>query len=196
MLRTEEHGDRADRRSSHQSIGHREDPRANGDLLRLQASRITAAVATLMMSENDFRGVRKERDAFDQVVSDLCVALHDRALFIGKRPRFKENCVRYRQFADVVQPRSHGDVSHLIFQAAQRLGNLDGVQKYAPGMSCRRAVPQIDRRAENFERVVIAALDLAQSFSKLLCLFRDNFLEMMAVVFDFLFQPASRATRA
>src|SRR5229473_7452055 len=141
-----------------------------------------------MMSEDDFRGVCKERYAFDQVIPDLCVALHVLALFIGKRPGFEENRVRYRQFADVVQPRSHGDVSHLILQATHRFGNFDGVEKYAPGVSSRRTVTQIDGRTEYFERVIVAALDLTQSLSKLLGLFSDNFLEMVTVIFDFLFQ--------
>src|SRR5260370_12937611 len=118
-----------------------------------------------MMSEDDFRGICKERDAFDQVIPDLCVALHDRALFIGKRLRFEENRVRYRQFADVVQPRSHGDISHLIFQATHGFGNLDRVQKYAPRVSSRRTISQIDGRDQYFERVVIAAFKLMQWLS-------------------------------
>ena len=55
-------------------------------------------------------------------------------------------------------------------------------------MSSRRTIPQVDGCAQHFERLVIAALDLTQSLSKLLGLFRDDFLEMVAVVFDFLFQ--------
>src|SRR5882762_5253855 len=97
--------------------------------------------STHIMSVDDFRGICKEWDAFDQVIPDLHVKLHDLSFFIGKGPRFEENCVRYCQFADVMKPRSHGDVSHLTLQAAHGPGNLEGVQKYAPRVSSRRTVP-------------------------------------------------------
>ena len=69
------------------------------------------------------------------------------------------------------------------------------VEEHAPGVAGRGTIPQIDGGAQGFERVVIAALDLAQSLSKLLGLLGNDFFEMVTVVFDFLFQ-ALHAPRA
>ena len=69
------------------------------------------------------------------------------------------------------------------------------VEEHAPGVAGRRAIAQINGGAKGFERVVIAALDLAQSLSKLLGLLGNDFFEMVTVVFDFLFQ-ALHAPRA
>src|SRR5260370_26559884 len=143
---------------AHPGRRHCENSRAYWNLLSLQAPRITATIAALMMSEDDFRGICKEGDAFDQVIPYLRVALHDLAFFIGKRPRFEENCVRYRQLADVVQPRSHGDIPHLPFQATHQFCDLYGVQEYAPRVSRRWAVPQIDGCSQYFKRAVVTAL--------------------------------------
>src|SRR6266581_5565190 len=149
---------------------------------------IAAAVATLMMSQDDFRGIREKGDAFDEVVADLYVALHDLSLFVGERSGFKKNRVGYGELADVVQPSAHGDIFELMFQAAHRFGNFNGVQEHPPRMSSRRAVSQINSHAQSFKRVLIAPLDLAQRLSQLLGLFGDHFLKVTPVVLDFLFQ--------
>ena len=61
------------------------------------------------------------------------------------------------------------------------------VEEHAPGVAGRRAIAQINGGAKGFERVVIAALDLAQSLSKLLGLLSDDFFQVVTVVFDLLF---------
>src|SRR6266446_5151162 len=170
------------------SIRYGKNPRAHGNLRCLQAPRIAASIATFVMREDDFRGVRKERDASDHVIPNLYVLLHDLAFIIGEGTWFEKNAVRDCQLAYVVQPRAHGDIPELMLQAAQGFRNLDGVQEHAAGMPGCRAVPQIDGCSQHFQRVIVAALDLAESFSELLRLLRNHFLEVVAVILDFLLQ--------
>jgi len=68
----------------------------------------------------NFRGVRQGTDAFHQVIPDLCVALHDRTLFVGKRPRFEENGHPVRRLP-MSAASAHGNVSHLAFEAPMAL---------------------------------------------------------------------------
>ncbi len=84
--------------------------------------RIAAAVATLVMCEDDFCRVGEELDALDQVISDLNVLLHDPAFFLAERPGLEKDSVRYGQFPNVMQQSPYSNARELLFRNAHPFG--------------------------------------------------------------------------
>src|SRR5689334_25316920 len=90
-----------------ETIRNGEDTPAKGNAFPTEAAGISASVVALVMSKDDFGGIREKGYRFDQVVSQLDMTLHYLTLFIRQCPGLKEDVVGYGQFSNVVQPCSH-----------------------------------------------------------------------------------------
>src|SRR5256714_4472770 len=135
-----------------------------------------------MMAEDDFSGVCEERNIFDEVIPDLDVALHDDAFFRGERTRFEKNAVGNGEFADVVEPGSHGDGFHLGIQARKHGGYFYGIPADAARMAGCGAVANIDSAAKSLQGGGIADLELFHGIGELLGAVGDHFFEVAAII--------------
>src|SRR5690606_33377088 len=88
-----------------QGVDHREDPRADDDLLPLQPSGIAAAVPALLVLEDDEGGVAQVVDAAEHAVADGRMLLHLLPLLGGQGPGLEEDKVAHADLTDVVEER-------------------------------------------------------------------------------------------
>src|ERR1700722_15938757 len=76
----------------------------------------------------------------------------------------------------------------LFLRASHEAGNLERVKADTLGVAGSFRVPEIDRRAKGLQSVFITMLNLLESLSQLACALGNHFFEMLAVVFDLLFE--------
>src|SRR5271169_1408410 len=116
--------------------------------------------------------------------------LHEFSFFRGQGTRLEENTVGDSQLTDVVQMRSFGQASQLIFWPAQGAGNLQRVTADALGVAGRFIVAKIDCRTECLQGVFVSPFELLESLTQLESAVRNHFFEVLPVVFDLLLQEA------
>jgi len=112
-----------------EGIGDSENTGAERDLVALESAGVAGAVVELLVSEDDFGGIAKERDADEHVVADFAVLAHDLFFVVGERTGFAENAIRDGHFADVVEESSTGENGQVM------IGNGHG---FSDGNSERR----------------------------------------------------------
>src|ERR1017187_2830086 len=159
---------------------------------------VTTAVPAFVVCEDDFSGVRKEKDEFDQVISNPHVAMHDLSFLLGKGSRFQENCVGDRQFPDVMQPSPHRKMFELLSGAVHLCQYLDRPQSYAAGVPRGLPITQVDGCPECVQCVCVALLNLSKSILQLHGSIADQLFEILSLMFHLLFQPflVERALKA
>ncbi len=86
-----------------ESIGDGDDTRPKRNLFIAQATWIARAVEELVVGEDDIGGIAKERDAREDVISDLAMGAHDLLFVIIEWPGLAQDRIWNRHFADVMQ---------------------------------------------------------------------------------------------
>jgi len=168
-----------------ESVGHGEDSGADGNLLGFQAAQITAAIETLVMRANQFRGIREKGNLFDQVKSDLHVTLHEHAFFVGEGTWFEENAIGESKFADVVEVSAHCDGFVLALRKAHHFCYFQSETTDAAGVPFGCGVTKINGGAQGFEGVFIAAFYELKGGFNLMGALRDHLFQMQTIAFDF-----------
>ncbi len=162
----------ADERVVH--VGHRHQPRRDGNRIARQPQRVTAAVPLLLVAVGDFLGHAQERHphaqpplgVLDGVAAERGVGLHDLELLGGELARLEEDAVGNADLADVVQRRGfveqvdHALVEHRLKarMARQPLGQGLDVELRAPDVVAGFVVPRFRERGHGHDGHVLDGL--------------------------------------
>src|ERR1700723_1573748 len=136
-------------------IGHGKYTGAYGDLIALQTARISRAVVTFLMRQNNFGGFFEEGNTLENRETDIAVATHDFALFRGEWAGLGKNAVRHPHFADVVKKSAAGDVFQMGLINAHRTGDRNRESRHPLAMALGFGVLGVERAAERFQSVVV-----------------------------------------
>ena len=166
-------------------VGNRDNSAGQRNLVPRQPKRITGAIVPLVMSADEFGGLLEERNISHQLATNLNVPLHECEFVISQWTWFEENAVRYGQFADIVEPCTHGQGLKLYAERGEFRRYFCGVTENSPGMSGGRRIAQINRAAEGFQGCAIAVLKLQHRGLKLLGTLSDHLLQVASVLIDF-----------
>ena len=134
--------------------------------------RVALAVPALVVAQDERRDRVGERHRADDVGADLRMGADLLELLGRERPGLREDVLRHRELADVVQQRRRLHALDVVVRHAQRSGELGGIELHAADVRLRRLVLRVDRERERFDRrevqvghlahVALLVLDAAQ----------------------------------
>ena len=133
-------------------VDHREDARAERDLVALQPLRIALAVPAFVVAEDERRHRVGERHRADDLGADLRVDADLLELLLGERSRLRQDVLGHRQLADVVEQRRGLHALDLVVGHAERLGDAGGVDLHAADVALRGLVLGVDGQRQRLDR--------------------------------------------
>jgi hypothetical protein len=123
-----------------QAVHSGQDTCADGNLFSLESIWIAFTVPLLMMRAHDgSHGIGKSH-AFEDICADSRVNLHLLEFFRSETPRFVDDVIGNRQFADVVQQRRGPNSIHVLLAEREFLSDLDGIGSHAMQMLVRGVI--------------------------------------------------------
>ena len=131
--------------------GDRQNAGTEGDVLPGQPGRVAVAVPPFVVAQNQRRHGIGERDAADDLRSDLRVDPKLLKLLLCQRARFREDVLGHRQFADVAQQRGSLDALDLRIGHPERTGQARGVDLHALSLPLADLVLGFDGERERFD---------------------------------------------
>ena len=108
-------------------VDDRQNSRANRDSLPGQPLRVTLAVPSLVMAQNQRRDGVGERNRRDDFGADLGVDADLLEFFLGQRSGFRQDVLGHRELPDVVEQRRRLDALNLLGAEANLLGKAGRV---------------------------------------------------------------------
>ena len=132
-------------------IDHRQNARAERNLLAFQARRITLAVPSLVVAEDQRRHRIGKRHAADDFGADLRVDADLLEFFLRQRPGLRQDVLGNRQLADVVQQRRGLDALDLGLGHAERAREPGGVDLDAADVALRGLILGVDRQRQRLD---------------------------------------------
>ncbi len=140
------------RRQRGVGVHHRQDPRAQGNLLALQPLRVALAVPVLVVG----RDQRGDRVGEGHVLQDLRpydrVGLDLLELLERQRPGLREDVLGHGQVADVVQQRRRLESRDFVLRHADDPREADRVRLHLADLHRGRAVPGLDGQRKRLDR--------------------------------------------
>ena len=134
-----------------ESVGHREDARAQGDVLAPEPVGIAGAVPALVVMIDDGDGVPEKRHVLDETAAHRGMRPHDLPFVGGQRPRLEEDAVGNGDLADVMEHDAVLDVGELALRHAVSLGEGKGVDTHALRVGARAGVARLEHVPERRE---------------------------------------------
>jgi hypothetical protein len=133
-------------------VDEKQNPRAERNVVTLQAARVSTSIPPLVVILNErCDGVRKG-DSRDDIRTDLRMCLYLLELFGGQRSRLREDVLRHSELADVVQQRRRTHRLGLAGRHAELSSHCRRVKLHAADMVLGRSVLCVDRARERFDR--------------------------------------------
>ena len=133
-------------------VGDVDDPRAERDLLALQAVGIAGAVEALVVVADRRNGVAEEAEPVDDAGALVGVALHQRPLLLRQARRLQQDRVRDRQLADVVEEGRVAEQVELHVRESELTTDRERQLLHTARMAGRVGVPRVHRRGEALHR--------------------------------------------
>ena len=112
---------------------------------------IPLAVPALVVAEDERRHRIGKRHPADDLGADLRVDADLLELFLGERPRLRQDVLGHGELADVVQERRGLDTLDVGAGHAERAGQASGVHLDAPDVALRRLILGVDGQRERFD---------------------------------------------
>ena len=132
-------------------VDHRKDPRAERDLVALEAAGVSLTVPPFVMAQ-DQRGHRiGKRHAADDFRADLRVDADLLELLLRERTRLGQDVLGHRQLADVVKQRRGFHALDFGLGHAERPGEAGRVDLDAADMALGRLILGVDRQRQRFD---------------------------------------------
>src|SRR5262249_25563577 len=147
--------------------GKSENAGAEGYFRRFKPARVTAAVATLMMHEDNFRGLGQEWNFSHHFVPDHHMRPHHPPFVFGQATRLQQDRVGNGKFPDVVKPSTHGHTSNLLVCTSHFPHEPDGIKAHSTRVPRGLVIPEIDRLSQGLQGVLIAFLQLSKRILEL-----------------------------
>ena len=141
------------------------------------------------MRQDDFGGGREKSDAADQVVANPRVRLHNGGFLLRQLPWLEQDRVGNADFSDVVQVGAARDLPKLLSADAHGAGDFQAIQADAAGVPGGLRIPQVERRPQGFERLVVGGLDAIHGGAQLHGPLLHHLFEILAIILDLLRQP-------
>ena len=132
-------------------VDHRQDARAERNLLALQALRIALAVPALVVAEDQRRHRIRERHGADDLGADLRVHANLLELFLRQRAGLRQDVLGHRELADVVQQRRGLHALDLGVGHAEPARDARGVDLDAADVRLRGLILGVDGERERFD---------------------------------------------
>src|SRR6266498_1391812 len=150
-----------------EGVAHREDARAEEDLLADQARWVAAPVPALVVRADDLDGGAERLDSGDHLHPHLGVHAHDQPLVLVERARLVQDRLRYADLADVVEqePVAQAVVGGQV--GVDDLCERGGVVMGAVEMGAGGGVLGLDHEGQRLHHVQVRLLELAQRLLQL-----------------------------
>ena len=133
-------------------VDHREDARAERDLVALEPLRVALAVPALVVAQNERRHRVRERHRADDLGADLGVDADLLELLLRQRSRLRQDVLGHGQLADIVEQGRRLHALDLVVGHAQRPGDAGGVDLHAADVALGGLVLGVDGQRQRFDR--------------------------------------------
>ena len=141
-------------------VHHRQDARAERNLLALRAGRIALAVPALVVAQDQRRDRVGKRHAADDLGADLRMDPDLLEFLLRERTRLRQDVLGHGELADVVQERGGLDALDFVLGHPERAREPGRVHLHAADVALRGLILRVDRERERLDGGQMQVRDL------------------------------------